>query len=211
MLADLSQIRLFKSLLKCREALQAYEDDPLVNKDSNLQMTIKPTRQFFQQLEDIVAILDMISEGQKASESSACHVGTVLPRWRSIEKHLRSISISSRNDFADEILSYMEDKDKGWKHRFGRQIWPIHYVANYLNPETQSKEIRGGKVLARFVNFVDRYCKSESRSKLKRQFLWYSTREGVFRERKPIWDSRDDPLAFWVEAVSTKSPQRSHY
>jgi hypothetical protein len=122
MLANQLQIRLFKSPLRCREALQAYEDDPRVRKDSNLQMTIKPTRQFFQRLEDIVAILGMIYEGQKASESSACHAGTVVPRWRSIEKHLRSISVSTRNDFVSEILAYMEDKKNGWKHRCERQI-----------------------------------------------------------------------------------------
>jgi len=196
-----TQIRLFKSLVKSRAAFEAYENDPRVKDDKILQLNLSLDRRFFQQIDDMVAILDIISEAQMASESSRSTIDTVLPRWKFIENHLRSISMSTQNEFVNDIRAYLDAPRNGWNQRFQRQVRPIHKVAAYLNPRTPSKDLKGTHPLKRYMMLMKRFSRSGDELEFRRQFIRYAGRVEVFRKLPDsIWDLKNDPIDFWLEA-----------
>ncbi|KAI1007429.1 hypothetical protein K3495_g788 [Podosphaera aphanis] len=95
-----------------------------------------------QKLKGLSLLFKPIHSSQMMSESNRAILAKVLPRWNSIDSHLRHNSYHHNCDFSQDINSYLEREwNGGWNSRRDKQFLPIHLASFMLLPANSSHEL----------------------------------------------------------------------
>jgi hypothetical protein len=162
------------------------------------------TDSFWDQVEDILSILEPISELQKASESNHASITYVYPRWMKIKEHLQQIAGSAANLFAKAISGYLintNPKGRTWKIRIKKQLLSLHTLAYFLTPLNRLKPMNS-TIQDQVNKILKHYAKPGQERALIQEFSDYRMQRGEFRASGGNWEYADDPLLYWMQQVS---------
>lgn len=115
------------------------------------------THQFWNDLSDILLVMEVIHEKQKMSESGKAYLGYVIKRWKIIETYLRSFrtqaGFPAAEAIADIFLNVATHASTGcpcpavFQSRFEKQILDIHWVAYHLAPQKHQEGLQGEELV----------------------------------------------------------------
>lgn len=191
-----TQYRLFKSILRNKEALRQFTYEyPAVKLPYDAVSYINSTI-FWVELEGIVELLEPIDEILRMSESGAAHLGMVLDRWLSILSHLKRMQRShpSLEDFLN--------KDNGaFAERYRRQVMPIHIAAYYLTPQNVYAHL-DLQHESKIYQFFREYTSSvEEYHTIREEFLHFRNKLCPFTSDRSCWEDIDNPRMFWLQQL----------
>ena len=185
-----TQYRLVHSLLRSKDALRAYAYD-LERRPQDLRGNalsfIKDTS-FWGDLGLLNDVLEPIDNVLRQSESDHAHLGTVIPRWISIESLLKQYTPQ-----LPELESFC---NLHFYQRFTQQSLNLHWAAHFLMP-TNAKETLTPKTQRRVFHFFQEMGKNSSASIMRAEFLSFRNKTSCFSANADCWEDVENPLLFW--------------
>lgn len=149
---------------------------------------------FWNDLDDILCLLQPICQQQKISESGDSTLQMVYPRWFGIEIYLASQMSHSR--FGPALRDYLQYQ---FRSRHEMYVASVHKAAYFLHP------LNSGKALdptdrAEVLTFLRRSTPESQQSLVERSFDRFRAREFEF-ERPDLWAIAKDSELFWTQMV----------
>jgi Protein of unknown function (DUF 659) len=189
-----TQYRLVHSVSNNKDALRRYAlNHDIKELPYNAGEYIESTP-FWQELEQLREILKPLDEAIRMSESGLAGLGTVIPRWEAILKHLSTHT----NDFS-ELRTFLEPNE-GFSKRYNRQVIPLHVVAFYLTPKNRQLNF-DSNYQTQIFDFFARYANSEAEAMILREdYCYYISQIGPFDTTNPCWKHEDNATSFWLLA-----------
>lgn len=149
---------------------------------------------FWNDLDDILYLLQPICQQQKISESGDSTLQMLYPRWLGIETHLTSQIPHSR--FGPALRDYLQDQ-----FRSRREIYvaSVHKAAYFLDP------LNSGKALdpidrAEVLTFLKKSTSESQQSLVEKSFDRFRALEFEF-DRPDLWAISKDSELFWTQMV----------
>jgi hypothetical protein len=199
------QVGSINSLIRSKIALKAYAIDNTKGLDaSEFIKTQLLDHRFWNNLEDVKEVLQLIHEQQKMSESNRAHLGYVVTRWKKIADHLRQLIARTNYPHADRIRTIFTPRPnaKGdlihlWNDRFNKQVTDIHFAAYHLDPANQHIAATIDEEMA-LLGCLKRYTYTEEAFRATRkQYYQFKSRTGPWLTSNHMWSEMNDPLLFW--------------
>lgn len=149
---------------------------------------------FWNDLDDILCLLQPICQQQKISESDDSTLQMVYPRWLSIETHLTSQIPHSR--FGPALRDYLQDQFHSRREIY---VTSLHKAAYFLHP------LNSGKALdpidrAEVLAFLKKSTPESQQSLVGKSFDNFRARELEF-DRPDLWAIAKDSERFWTRMV----------
>lgn len=115
------------------------------------------THQSWNDLSNVLLLIEVIHEQQKMSESGKAHLGYAIKRWKTIETNLRSFrtrpGFSAVEVIVDIFLDGATYTRTGrpcpavFQSRFEKQILNIYWVVYHLNPQYHQEGLQGEELV----------------------------------------------------------------
>jgi hypothetical protein len=146
---------------------------------------------FWQKLKALDDIIEPMHEMQLMSESNKSTLDQVYTRWIKLDAHLQSES--SASPFADDLRGYLQRQKSGWGERMRKQLFPIHILANILQPSNRPNwQSMPGQLKTQVTDLLDQYG-GES---LQIEFFDYVDQSSAFSAANNCWAKTSTHL-FW--------------
>lgn len=220
-----TQVGLIKSLLRSQMALRLWSvhdqvADGVDERGLNQQAVINAvmTHQSWNDLSDVLLVMEVIHEQQKMSESGKAHLGYVIKRWKTIETHLRSFRTRAGfsaieavgNIFLDGATHTKTGRPRPavFQSRFEKQILDIHWVAYHLDPRSHQEGLQGEELVKvkRFLFLHLSTLDPLEAQQIRIQLCNFKRHTDEFRSTGEFWEEAKNPELFWSMA-SAFAPQ----
>lgn len=129
---------------------------------------------FWNDLDDILCLLQPICQQQKISESGDSTLQMVYPRWLGIETHLTSQIPRSR--FGPALRDYLQDQ---FRSRWEIYVASVHKEAYFLDPLNSGKALDPID-LAEVLTFLKKSTSESQQSLVEKKFDRFRAREFEF-------------------------------
>lgn len=198
-----TQFRVLMSLSNNMRALQYYTTDAEIKMDRSI-ITDLQDNTFWNNLGDLLRIIQPLHEAQKELEASGSHIGLVAARWIRIQEGLRALRLVN---FKDDLQLFV---DYDLPARMSIQLTPLHWAAFYLIPEKFNFFISPATELQIIEVFEKHITDREKSNAARNQFYAFRTRTGVF-ELAPAWKEINDFANFWRMMVRLEKYRYKYY
>ena len=138
------------------------------------------SRQFWNDLEDLEAVIKPIHEGQVQSEADKAHIGRVINRWNNIFATWHVVESSGQYPHID-----FEELRRIFAKRYLKQHKPINYAAWALDPENVSSRMTA-ETWQKALEALEQYIPPSEYSEAVEAFFSFRAKEGIFAPWRDI-------------------------
>ena len=174
-----TQFRALMSLSNNMRALQYYITDPGINMDTRIIKDLQDNA-FWNNLSDLLWVLQLLHNAQKEFEASKTHIGLVAARWIRIQEELKALCLVTFNDDLQQFIH------QDFPTRMDTQLTPLHWTAFYLILEKCNFYISVPNELQNIEVFDTYIIDKEEASAARNQFYAFRTCTGIF-DLTPAW------------------------
>jgi hypothetical protein len=116
-------------------------------------------------------------------ESNHATLAKVYPRWISLNSHFYNIcQPANSSPWANDISTYLAQKESGWGERMDKQLIAIYIVAFILTPINYTH-----RLTPVYQQMVQEYIKVHAGVEALEQYFNYVDKEGYFNNQAICW------------------------